>query len=280
MHSEDIGEASDRAAAFARFAVGDGFDIAFGGGADDFTAEDLDALSDGGATVEMSWSSSAAGLDERLVRLIASGDLDSASERFSSGSDQPTLEEMTRVAIESLDKGGDDFLLVVHAAGLGDRLSAMDRTASLVDEVVDLDGAVKAALAYAAGRDDTVVIVLGLRDSTLSVIDNHYGFHKKQCGVAVRCGGDELFIDLPVAVGDVQNGDGLDDVALQGDFTPSRALLQYGWLPYTAHLDNDGAGSGSANFTPLFAAGAGAELLAGFHQHADVGSVLANWLTD
>ncbi|HEU5058004.1 MAG TPA: alkaline phosphatase [Kofleriaceae bacterium] len=253
-----------------------GVDVVFGGGADDFTGEGLDRWRATGATVETGWSPVTGSLGDGRVRLVAGGELDPARTRLAGG-DQPTLEEMTRAALDLLD--GDDMFLVVYAGGPAARGAALDRAGLLIDEVIDLDRAVQAAVEAAAARGDTAVVVTSLRGSSLSVLDNHYGFHKGECGVETRCGGSEDFPDLEVAVDRVPAGDGLDDSDLQDGFSPVLLHLQYAWLVQAAAAAGLGDPA-SADLVPLHATGPGTAALEGFGTAFSLGEQVAAWLAD
>jgi alkaline phosphatase len=250
----------------------DGLDLVFAGGGDavDSTAEA--AWIDRGAVIERRWARTVGDRSRPLVRLIAADRLAPASDRLDPGTAEPSLGEMTEIALDRLS-GGEPFVLVVHAAGLDDRLAELDRGGALVDEIADFDGAVAAAAAFAAREGDTAVVAVSLRDSSLTILDNHYGFHKGHCGAAVRCGGAELFAGLPVAAAGVSGTGGFSEVALQGDFADLSVLLQYSWLAHQS-----GGSAASANFVPLFATGPGTEALAGFRHLSDVGAVLRGWV--
>jgi alkaline phosphatase len=248
-------------------------DLAFGGGASDFAADDLDRWRDRGVEVESGWSPSTGSLGDGLVRLVSSGPLDPASERLEDGADQPGLEEMTRAAIDLLD-GQDGMFLVVYAGGPAERGAALDRDGRLVDEIVDLDRAVMAAIEHAQVSGDTAVVVTSLRGSSLSLLDNHYGFHNKECGIEKSCGGTDDFPDLSVAVDRVPGGEGFEDEELQGNFSPVAMHLQYAWVVQAAGLGDPA----SADLIPLFATGPGSILLEGFGTSIALGQRLAEWL--
>jgi alkaline phosphatase len=253
----------------------DGFDVVFGGGRAGYSDADLDEWRTRGAVVENSWSPIVTGSGP-IVRLLADGALPPASERLRGMG--PTLAEMTRTALEHLEDRGNPFLLTVYAEGVRRAVDEQSHEAAMLDELSDLDATLREALAAAARIGDTAVVLVSLRDSTVSLIDNHYAFHKQHCGVAIRCGGTEELVDLPVAVGEIHNSEGFSDVALQGDFSPIGVILQYAW-----HAQETGpiadASSASATLTPLLATGPGADSLRGFHSLAEVGEVVASWLT-
>ena len=255
-----------------------GVDVVFGGGSDDFAADDLDRWREHGATVETGWSEVTGSLEGGRVRLVTGGELAPARTRLAGG-DQPTLEEMTRAAIDLLDGDTDGMFLVVYAGGPAARGAALDRDGLLIDEVVDLDRAVQAAVEAATARGDTAVVVTSLRGSSLSVLDNHYGFHKGECGVEKSCGGPEDFPDLSVATDRVPSGDGLDDDELQDGFSPVRLHLQFAWLVQAARAGGLGDPA-SADLVPLFATGPGTAALEGFGTAFSLGQQLAAWLAE
>jgi len=72
--------------------------------------------------------------------------------------DVPTLEEMTRAAIASLSQGPNGFFLMVEGGRVDHAAHANDTAAALWDQLA-FDDAIGAALEFAAGRDDTLIIV-------------------------------------------------------------------------------------------------------------------------
>ena len=268
------GSAADRADRL----VDAGVDVVFGGGGDDFAADDLERWRGHGATVETGWPAVTGPLGDGRVRLVTGGELDPARTRLAGG-DQPTLEEMTAAAIDLLEGDSDGMFLVVYAGGAAARGASLDRAGLLVDEVIDLDRAIQAAVTAAAARGDTAVVVTSLRGSSLSLLDNHYGFHKGECGIESHCGGTEDFPDLTVAVDRVPAGGGLDDDELQGEFSPVRMHMQFAWLVQAAARGGLGDPA-SADLVPLFATGPGTAALEGFGTAFSLGQELAAWLAE
>jgi len=70
----------------------------------------------------------------------------------------PTLAEMTRVALQSLDRHEGGFLLQVEGGRVDHACHANDAAATLWDQLA-FDDALGVALDFAAGREDTLVIV-------------------------------------------------------------------------------------------------------------------------
>jgi alkaline phosphatase len=250
--------------------AGDGIDLVFGGGRAGFSSEDIARWRARGVTVATRWSSGAATSTQQLARLVADDALAPATERLAGG-EQPSLEAMTRTALASLRKRPAGFVLVVHAGGAARALGDLERGEALLDEVVDLDRAVAAALEHAAARGDTLVAVTSLRDSGLSVLDNHYGFHRKHCGAATLCGGGFELLPLPVRIEGVARGAGLADAAMQGAFGPPVVFLQYDWLSQVAGLGDPG----SAGLVPVLASGPGARAVVAATDQAALGRALA-----
>lgn len=71
--------------------------------------------------------------------------------------EEPTLTEMTQAAIGRLSSLGDPFFLVVEGARV-DHAAHHTDAGALASEMIEMDRAIGAALDYAQGRDDTLVI--------------------------------------------------------------------------------------------------------------------------
>lgn len=255
----------------------DGVDVAFAGGAKYFSSEQLDVLRERGVYVAFKWEDAPAPAGQQVLRLMAEKGLPAAPERLDEGADVPGLEAMTSSALSTLSAGEQGFFLLVEGGQIDWAQHGLETGERLIDEVVDFDRAVASAVAFAKERGDTLVIVTADHDHTLSVLDNHYGIHKDQCGAAKRCGGELELTELPVKAAKVARGDGFSDSTLQGEFGRPKILLQYGWLPQAARLVKKKPGPHSANFVPLFAFGPGATELGGFKQQPEIGQWLAKW---
>jgi alkaline phosphatase len=270
------GDADAAARSMAEFdADGDGLDVVFAGGSEAFDDAALEAWAARDADVELGWNREfpASG---PAVRLIAPAELPPAGGR----NDEPTLGEMTLTALDRLAQDDDGFVLVVYAPGVAERAADLTFDDSLLAELADLDGALSSALDFAAERDDTLVVVSSMQDGSMSILDNHYGFHKNHCGVAERCDGPETLVDLALAFGEFVLGPGFDDEELQGDFSDLSVILQGAWLPYRSQLAGAPAEVHSANFVPVFAQGPGSQRLGGMHHQAELGRILGELLAD
>ena len=286
-HHEDRTQEADIARSFLdlsdRIKGSDGVDVAFAGGSARFSAQDLSTLRERGVDVETAWSLS--GSESRqVVRLIADGGLPDAISRHGVGGG-PTLEAMTEEALNVLTRGEVDvpasergFFLMVEGGQIDWALHQMDSGERLLKELEDFDGAVGAALDFAASRGDTLVIVTADHDHTMSLLDNHYGFIKGQCAAARRCGGLAEMAEIAVHPSRYEErGAGFKDLAMQGDFGPPRMILQYAWPVQAASMKVKAPAPHSAHFVPLFAAGPGQQRFSGFHDQPHLGALLLAW---
>ena len=115
----------------------------------------------------------------RLLGLFHPGNLDGALDRLvlKKGTvpaypEQPDLTEQTRTAIEVLSRKPDGFVLMVES-GLIDKYShALDWERAVYDTIM-LDNAVAVAKAFAAGRDDTLIIVAGDHTHPVNIIGTY-----------------------------------------------------------------------------------------------------------
>jgi alkaline phosphatase len=179
----------DAGAALVDLEAGDGVDLVFAGGAGSLSAAEKGRWADRGVEVQDDWSSSAPSGAERVARLIADGALPPAADRGS----LPSLAEMTGQAVEALESSGEPYVLVVYAAGVGRQATELERGSDLIAEIVAVDESVAGVL-NAVANQPVALVVTSLGDSTLSVLDNHYGFHKNltrttaesPCAAAVR----------------------------------------------------------------------------------------------
>lgn len=93
-----------------------------------------------------------------------------------SGEGSPTLAEVTALAINRLSKDQDGFLLMIEQAHI-DKYSHDKNFEGTAEKVNSLNDTVNAALAFAEGRDDTVIIVTADHET---------------CGLKVSASSDEF----------------------------------------------------------------------------------------
>jgi alkaline phosphatase len=115
----------------------------------------------------------------RLLGLFHPGNLDGALDRMvlkkgtvPAWPDQPDLVDQTRAAIDVLSRKPDGFVLMVES-GLIDKYSHVLDWERAVYDTIMLDNAVAVAKAFAADRDDTLIIVVADHAHPVSVIGTY-----------------------------------------------------------------------------------------------------------
>jgi alkaline phosphatase len=115
----------------------------------------------------------------RLLGLFHPGNLDGALDRhiLKKGTvgtypDQPDLVEETQAAIDILSKQANGFLLMVES-GLIDKFSHVLDWERAVYDTIMLDNAVAVAKRFAAGRNDTLIIVVADHAHPVSIIGTY-----------------------------------------------------------------------------------------------------------
>lgn len=256
----------------------DGVDVAYGGGRSAFDASVRKKLERRGVDVGTSWEEGG-DVGRRVVRVLADDAMAPTARRAGDGraSDQPTLEEMTRAALEHLRAWHDPFFLVVEADGPGELQRGVDRSRSLVEAVAEFDEAVEVGRTFAERDGRTLVVATADAEQTLSVFDNHYGFADDVCGAAKRCGGPLELEPIDVATGKIQDAEGFDERSLQGEYGPPQIFLQYAWPVQTA-AEKGEPGVHTANFVPVFASGPWSGRLGGVTDQTAIGALLERWV--
>jgi alkaline phosphatase len=96
----------------------------------------------------------------RYDRMRAKTGNSAAKEAVGQFPDQPTLELMTRQALNVLGKNNNGFFLMIEAGSIDRELHRMDPNRA-VDELIELDKAIGVARAWVADRDrdDTLIIL-------------------------------------------------------------------------------------------------------------------------
>lgn len=139
-----------------------GMEVAMGGGASKFFFDNRSLLEE---AVPLGWTvatneTELAALDpaatERLLGIFASSHMSYELDRDPTV--EPSLAEMTKMAIDVLSKDEDGFFLMVEGGRIDHADHARDYKRCVVDTVA-FDNAVKVALDYAAENPDTLVVV-------------------------------------------------------------------------------------------------------------------------
>lgn len=129
-------------------------DVLLGGGEAIWTSEQLERARQNGYELVYTAEGLRNTTTENLLGLFDDSHLAYTLDR---GDRQPGLEELTTAALDRLD-GDDGFYLVVEGARIDHANHVCDPWTS-VAETKEFDDTVRAVLEYAAGRDDTLVVV-------------------------------------------------------------------------------------------------------------------------
>jgi alkaline phosphatase len=115
----------------------------------------------------------------RLLGLFHAGNLDGALDRrilkkgtVAAYPDQPDLADQTQAAIDILARHPNGFVLMVES-GLIDKFSHVLDWERAVYDTIMLDNAVAVAKRFAAGRDDTLIIVVADHAHPVSIIGTY-----------------------------------------------------------------------------------------------------------
>ncbi len=241
--------------------------------ADDGLAEQFVEMQEGRSGLEVVAGGTEMFDDEQLQRLEHTGVL--PAERWSA---ERSVTEMSKKALEELDDSDDGFFLTIDAGGIGEAKSQFERGEALFSEFAEFGETVEAVRSFADRRDDTLVLVTSLRDQSMTVLDNHYGFHSDACGAVTDCGGDFEMTWFDVAADEIRHGEGLNDDQLQAEFaSPPEIAVQYTWPAQLAARTTEVDAPYSANFVPLFAEGPSAGSFHGMMDQSDLGRWLLDW---
>lgn len=220
-----------------------------------------------------------------------------------SGERGMSLAEMTQVAIETLDRENDQgFFLMVEGSMIDWGGHDADGV-TVVAETLDMDQAVGVALAYAAGRDDTLVVVTADHETGgMNVLDPAYlslyiqalgGQEKADQSVAPPAGKDGLPQKFPSTAHHI--GLGVENAASVREISAEQAIEQrYAFGPKEArdrrfttdfgHLSIASrpylepgqrfSAAHTATMVPIFAQGPKAASVAAVKDNADLGQRL------
>ncbi|WP_432545755.1 alkaline phosphatase [Kineococcus sp. SYSU DK004] len=141
--------------------------------------------------------------------------------------DQPTLMEMTRAALAVLEKNRDGFFLMVEGASIDKMEHPLDGPRAVYD-TIELDQAVGIAKEWAAGRDDTLIVVTADHNHAMSIAGTHTlsaeGEPARQKNGVYQDAGFPTYVD--------SDGDGFPD-----DPNPDVQLF-FGWSNHPDHQDD------------------------------------------
>ncbi|QJC50335.1 alkaline phosphatase [Paenibacillus albicereus] len=132
------------------------------------------------------------GTPDKLLGLFHTGDMNVYYDRstnnaaaIKSFTDQPTLWDMTRKAIDVLKKNDNGFFLVVEGASIDKQLHTMDWERSAYD-TIEMDKAIGIARAYADESGDTLVLATADHSHSTSIAGTYWEGDGKTGREAVR----------------------------------------------------------------------------------------------
>lgn len=128
-------------------------------------------------------------------------------------SDQPTLPEMTTAALTVLEQSASGFFLMVEGASIDKGEHPLDWQRAVYD-TIEFDQALGVAKAWAANRDDTLIVVTADHNHAMSIA----GTNDKQRGTGRQANGVYADAGFPNYVD--ADGDGFPD-----DPDPTRTLF-------------------------------------------------------
>lgn len=175
----------------------------------------------------------AQGTPDRLLGLFHTGNMNVYLDRqhrpnpavLGQFNDQPTLIEMTQDALAVLEKNPRGFFLMVEGASIDKMEHPLDWQRAVYD-AIELDQAIGVAKRWAAGRDDTLIVVTADHNHSMSVVgtnDRARGEGRQGNGVYAGAGFPN-FVDA--------DGDGFPD-----DPDPERTLF-VGWSNHPDYRDD------------------------------------------
>lgn len=164
----------DKQAIAEQFVKSNVLDISLGGGLDDFTPESKGGQRKDGRDLwlelrskdhellrnKAELESTPTFLTRPLTGIFANGNLPFSSQ-IESGSQQPSLADMVRRAIQFLQLRPKGYVLVVDAA-LASRAAEQNHGESVLTETADLDRAIQTALEYSGEK--TLILCVGKHD--------------------------------------------------------------------------------------------------------------------
>ncbi|QGG54339.1 alkaline phosphatase [Paenibacillus sp. B01] len=142
--------------------------------------------------VESAAGLKSSGTPDKLLGLFHTGDMNVYYDRstgnaaaLKSFTDQPTLWDMTKKAIDVLKKNDNGFFLVVEGASIDKQLHTMDWERSAYD-TIEMDKAIGLARAYADASGDTLVVATADHAHSTSIAGTYWEGDGKTGREAVR----------------------------------------------------------------------------------------------
>lgn len=149
----------------AKQAIANNVDVMLGGGREDFmedeAGEDLIAKAKANGYQYVSDKTQlekVVPLNGKLLGLFNESYMNYINDRDDLGSNEPSMEAMTKKAIEVLSEDEDGFFLMAEGARIDHAAHAAD-VPGVVAETLDFDASVKVAMDFAKKNGDTLVIV-------------------------------------------------------------------------------------------------------------------------
>lgn len=141
--------------------------------------------------------------------------------------DQPTLIEMTSAALEVLEQNDNGFFLMVEGASIDKMEHPLDGPRAVYD-AIEFDQALAVAKQWAAGRDDTLIVVTADHNHSMSIV----GTHDRREDPDPDRQGNGVYGDAGFPTYADDDGDGFPD-----DPDPDVQLF-YGWSNHPDHSDD------------------------------------------
>ncbi|MFP4372078.1 MAG: alkaline phosphatase [Halanaerobium sp.] len=149
----------------AKQAINNDVDVMLGGGREDFTeeeaGEDLIAKAkenDYQYVSDKDQLKRVQAMDGKILGLFNDSYMNYINDRDDVDSNEPSMEAMTKKALEVLSEDEDGFFLMAEGARIDHASHAAD-IPGVVAETLDFDASVKAAMDFAEENEDTLVIV-------------------------------------------------------------------------------------------------------------------------
>jgi alkaline phosphatase len=210
--------------------------------------------------------------------------------------DEPTLVEMTKKAIDILSKNENGFFLMVEGACIDKQLHAMDWERSAYD-TIEFDKAIAAAREFAVSDGSTLIISTADHSHGISIMGTYHERDGKTGREAVRTYAESVFPtfadangdgfpenpapDVTLAIGYANHPDYYEDfkfrnkpvspAVMSGDIAVGNAVRAPQGVFYIGNIPaNESSEVHAADDVPLSAAGPGADYFRGVMDNTEV----------